>query len=496
MASVRNASDSALRIVAAVAFLGFVAIWASLNLTKGAWFDEIFTLAAARHDMPLLDIIGGRLSDDVHPPFFLLLAWLIEPIVGQNVVVGRFLNIAVIAVAVATIAGLTRNNRTQQFFATVVVVVLFSAQPLLSAALEYRSTSISLSANAVIVVVLFMICTNENDYSRSDMRTFVTLIITLLVVLSFHYLAAAQSFGLCMIFAVGLALSGRRRWAIRVGLAVVATSLPLALWFWHQHELMVRGGQTFYATTTPRLFINYSVGFLKSVLLANLVVTSFAVHGFASVPISRLDRHNAFLAIVTIAVLACFFSMFILNIFRPFLVAHYLEPLTPYLAAIIAGLAIGSWPNRKFLTAGLVGLGTMTGLWWSSHHLDHQPGWEVSGRIVASLTRACPTSVVRSVPHWVADPRQRQHAPSEFGTYGVVDWQQRRLATILGFNLDTEHMTAIDGRCPAIIWTEHVFDDVDVRAMMRGAGLAIKPGKTVEYRLLKAGTGRILLVGP
>ena len=53
---------------------------------KGIWYDEMWSMFMARHDLPLGPTYSQRWSYDVHPPLFSFTSWLFEPVTGESIV--------------------------------------------------------------------------------------------------------------------------------------------------------------------------------------------------------------------------------------------------------------------------------------------------------------------------------------------------------------------------------------------------------------------------
>src|SRR5438067_936890 len=103
----------------------FVAATGWIAWHRGVWYDEVWSLYYAHHDLGFWHALVDRWLKDNHPPAFYALGWLAYPAVGDDLFARRMLNLIPLAAAIAAIAWLAASDRRVRNFAVVLALLLF-----------------------------------------------------------------------------------------------------------------------------------------------------------------------------------------------------------------------------------------------------------------------------------------------------------------------------------------------------------------------------------
>src|SRR5258708_36599132 len=85
-----------------------LALMVAVACLRGIWLDEIWSIWASRHDIPLRDVFEQRWLRDVHPPLFHAVNWLLEPITGLDITMRRLEELGPVIIFFLCVAYLSR----------------------------------------------------------------------------------------------------------------------------------------------------------------------------------------------------------------------------------------------------------------------------------------------------------------------------------------------------------------------------------------------------
>ena len=442
-------------------------VWAAVGAmaTRGIWYDEIWSVYVARHDIGFVEALRTRWLTDNHPPAFYALAWLAEPGVGDTIGARRALNFLPVVLAGGVLWWFARRRGDLIPFILLLIVMLLASREMIAAMADHRAYATQLSGNAVLATALAAIATARDDYARTDRGLLASTALTMLLCFNLHFIGALISGAVVGVVGIMLSVSGRRGWGLRLLGTALLAAVPSAIACVVQRRLLVDTATHFWATT--------SNGHARK-LLSRAATTAAWCNPLATgaglwtlFRGDRADTMRRFAAILFVACVLTGLALYVANTVRPFLVTRYLTALQPFLLAILAALAAGTILSHRASWWGTIAVATGT-LSYGATVTPAQRNWTDTAAHIARQVAACPETVVHARGHWIAV----DHPHLMTNEAAIVRFGYERLARAYGFAIEPLGSTRRSSRCPTLLWVEHLPGrSVDARSLVQAAGL-------------------------
>lgn len=467
---------------------------------KGIWFDEVWSLFVARHDLPLSEIYLERWRWDVHPPLFHFAAWLFEPLTGENIVARRLLNFVPLIIALLA-AGLIALRRPQTRVPLIIAAVIILPNPLaFNFFVEHRSYYALISAWFIACSGLLAIALENRDYERSDRWLALLIVPAAIVTLNLHYFCALVAGVMLGAFIISEWVQGRRRWASWLFLSGVLGSIFLLTAAYMQREQLAAAGGYLEWSTSTFGAIKVAASDLAIIFGLNLAAL------FALLPLVRARRDRSVLAIAResrrarfviagfCAIGAAIIVAVIANAVHSMLLRRYLMPLLP-VGGIMLGVAVADRLSRhRLLYAAVLANGLLVATAFAVWGGKRQ-NWNELAQHIGTEVRACPGTRVLAVPDWLMKDFRPPpiSLPDEAMAFGY-----EMLGDRYGFDplirSATAEPLAPSRECPTIVWAEHyqMFPPLPALVADR-ARLTVTPEASAGAVLRRSQTGFVMI---
>ncbi|HUD30376.1 MAG TPA: hypothetical protein VMQ93_16020 [Novosphingobium sp.] len=477
---------------ATLLLLAAALVWACLS--RGPWYDELYTQFVTRPAVPWLTALKGSWLADNHPPLYYMLArasaWL-GPIPHH-----RLLNLAMGALAVAGCAAIVRDVPRLAAAAMALALGLAANEWTLLAGSELRSYFLSLCAGAVLALSLCALRLTGTTGSGARRATYWG---TALVGFNTHIVSSLTCAALVAPFLA--AALWRRDWRearaiaappLVAGLLLLAvTAIQLPTWLANTSVFWIEPGFSS-ARWSVELVVLHT-------LAANRVLLAGALAGAGLMARDVLRRQSSAeggaLCLLGLGAAIAMIGLVALHMLRPMLIEKYLMVL---IAAIAMGIALGFGrlldslgPRLRLLVLAAAFAATVMATVHNAKAAVDSPSWFGTGRLVAAEVARCPGTVVHVDPIWNADviammPRDNAR---------TVPFAYRYVANALGFRLARAGSREMARTCPTIFWAEHDsterWDVPRVTARLRERDMPVE-----GLRFRRVGKGWIALVPP
>jgi hypothetical protein len=440
-----------LAVVAVLAGL-LLAAW-TVATAKGVWFDELFSIYEARHHAPFADMFWRHWMVDGHPPLFNMSNWAMQPLVGDDIVARRALNLLPLALAGMALIEIARRYVEARAFLFVFALLMLASPVALEQIVEHRANFAQLAAMSVAVAVFAAIGLAGRDFGETDRPVALILFLALLVAFNLHYIGALSAGFVTGIFIAASWIAGRPRWtAIMLGLAAVA-AIPLAASIAAQSLLLAGYTRDFWITTDSATAVKTFLDLFMGGAKANIVVTGIAVFALGTAALRRnpADYRPQIEVAATclIAALLVCAALFVVNMNRPIILLRYLVTEVPLIAAALAVLGADLMVRKRWLILAST-LAALLTLSLFTQRLSAQQNWFASARIVADVVRGCPSAAVHTPIEWSRDFTDDGPDYAAVMRYGYETVGRR-----FGFVVEPAASQRVDPNCPTLVWVEH-----------------------------------------
>ncbi len=464
-----------------------VGLMVTIACIRGIWFDEIWSMWASGHDIPLKEIIEQRWLKDVHPPLFYALNWILEPITGLSIQERRLENIGALAIFLLSAYALAREAPGILKFLVIFVVLYITNTYSINYFGEYRSYFIQSCLFSICLITMYSISARGADFNRkNDIFPAVILFVSMIISLNIHYIGtfiAGISIGAFLLDQIRMR---HWRWSFLIVFAGLISAIPLLSLYWLESRFIGATAAEFWADTSFPRALRIIGSVVRESALGNIVA---AVCGGAVVlglwrkptenqgdeqPESRVPW--SFVLAMATALTIASAALLAVNQVRPIVVDRYLINMTPIVSIIVAAAATAPlWSSRLVFAAFLIN-GAITATVVSAPEIRTQR-WYDTARYIRTQIKACPTAQVYALA-----PGTQGSQRLEVNTFGY-----RLVAGYFGFPIkvirssDTSALK-VSHECPTLFWGE-AMADIDVKTLadapfargLSGAGLKDAP---------------------
>jgi hypothetical protein len=468
---------------------------------RGPWYDEFYSFYLVRPGAPLGVLVPAWLRDN-HPPLFYALAWVWARLLGlgglgDSVEGLRTINLVVLAVTVALIARLARDDGWFRAVVWYYITALAGIFTVLDRIDQLRSYFLSLALTALVVPLLARWLRRDANPAGQS----VALGILLALTFSVHLITTVIVAGL--VAAVFGHLVVARRWhdALRLALIAGLALIPFAVMMAFQLSTIVANTQVFWippGLNAARWSVEMEV---VNALTANPVLGLVALAGLGA-SIFGAMRHNTqsretALLIITLGagLVLALVVLVIAHLHRPLLITRYLVALDPVLAMMLALGAERVTRHLPVYVTAVIDLAILIAAGLAIHaNLDktlHQWSWHGTAGTIAAQVRNCPETMVYPDMSWNTEPLSMP--PRE--NREVVPFSYDYVAHRYGFALAPAGSHTLSTRCPTLFWTEHVANmhpsANTVIRNLRASGYPVTSG-----RMVRTDIGWVLITPP
>ncbi|MEW5685526.1 MAG: hypothetical protein AB1942_11460 [Pseudomonadota bacterium] len=506
----------ALTVVAALA--AYILVMVALAArSRGIWLDEIWSLWLSQGDVPLEQVATQRWFQDVHPPVFSAINWLLDPVVGEGMFGRRMINLIWVLYFFAGAGFLAAKYPATRKFILVFAVLILANRHMALYFPEHRSYTMVLGLSATVICCLQWLFSADRDFDlRKDLGAALLTVFSVVLALNVHFvttLILGLMLGLALL---ALVLEKRYRAAGLVFVAGALAGPPLLGALYAQSLYLTDATQTFWVETGPLGAARKMVNVGAITVVANLVALAVALIVAAPLVLKgglgdRLRTMRAaepsqrawrFVAVMVAAVIVPSLLLMAISLVRPIVVERYLLSFVAIIMAGIAALAAEQILARKWLFV-LFALNAVLAFTVFVQKPLHDPRWNETAVKVKRIVDTCPgTRVYALYPTYVKPYPAAANQPP------VHWWGYQHVAEEAGFrviNLDPEKSgpIALSASCPTVLWAEHmeqrkhaaeVLDDEPFAAGAPQLQAALRAAK-VDFGAPKA-TGFVLVIPP
>jgi hypothetical protein len=455
----RQSPASLILTGAVLAFILGCMIFVARN--RGIWIDEIWTLWMTRHDIPLRAVIDQRWTQDVHPPLFFAVNWLVSPLVGLDIFTRRLLNLIPIASFLAVAAGFGVADRRMRPFAIVLVVLTLGNGLAITYFGEYRSYFTELCAAGSLVTGLYWLAVGEHDFEPArQWPAAIVICATELLALNLHYVGTVILGAVLGVSILDLLRRRHWRWAALLSVTGVIAAMMLGGAFLSEVPYVRAAAPSYWiATNTPRAVLYVIDAMIRGGaenLVADVAALAALVSAFRAGRAGRWPALN-FAITFFLGLSAAILLLLVINAFKPVIMPRYLMPLVPLSAGLVAALCAETvFSNRWLLAALLVNATLIAAVEASRPHL-RPSRWDGAADKVADIVRRCPDTKV-----YVADPVFFSRNGNPPGSSPIFAFGYRAVAKAHGFTVNAVDPNnpapiARPANCPTVFWVEAVF---------------------------------------
>jgi len=371
-----------LAVVTLVAFARFI--------TRGTFYDEMFTLAMTAKEVPFSDFLH-YLSLDVHPAGYFLLVYPVEHLGLEALPVLRLLNLIGVPLVIWGLMFAERHAVMTRQQSLVLGALCMSSFVFLSNFGEMRAyfllacASVSLSA---VWLVLARSTESGSALAKGHLAAWAAMV---LLISNLQYYGAFLAGVMTLALLIDLART--RSWGgalqlAAVSLAAVAPAGILAV------IQMGRQPETFWISTTTFEAMFLMLDFVRDAIINNLAAFALAFVALAAlVERRRLAGADRSAAILLACVAGFFGFVLMLNMAVPMVIARYLTPaIGPLLvAATLLALRPGA---VRIAGVAIMGFAILAATQAAVLNKHDRGGWEASAELVAQKVAACPSTQV------------------------------------------------------------------------------------------------------
>lgn len=464
----------------------FVAATGWIAWHRGIWYDEVWSLYYAHHDVGFRHALVDRWLTDNHPPAFYALSWLAYPLVGDDLFARRMLNVIPLVAAFAAIAWLAWSDSRVRHFAVVLALLLLGTTHMFDAMIEHRGYMTQLAADAVLVTGLFAVTIRSDDYAAGDFRLLLLLGLALLVAFNLHYFSAFITGAIVAVFIASWWLQRKRRWAIRLMAVAILAGLPLVAAYLVERSVLESTATNFWVTTTTGAGVQNIMQLIGSARYLNVVVLGAVAWGLYGKEF-RQDggaQTAAFALTAAAAILVTATALLLANAVRPFIVPRYLVAMAPFSAAILAAMSAEVILRYRWVTA----LAIVASIMAMTSAFGKQAGvmqWTTTAGPVAEIARHCPSTVVHALPRWIIRDNPQVLANED----AVVRFGYAHVAAQSGFAIEDGNRVSRD--CPTLLWMEQ-HNPIPAADAARWANLPVTPDQIAHARVIEGETGFVV----
>lgn len=435
---------------------------------QGVWIDEIWSLWMSDPSVPYPRVLTERWLQDLHPPLFHAVNWLLSPVLGNDIFVRRLLNLFPCAYFLAILTFTGRRSARSARFALVLAVVALTSRGAAWYFPEHRSYFTELCLTGALCALMRELFVRDRDIRLAEEPALVALtFLTIVVTLNLHFIAVVLVGSFLGMAA--LALLARRRWWA-AGLVIAATAVafgPVLMALWAELGFLTAVGD-FWTKSGPLDTLKMLVATPAHSFADNLVAGFAAVvaayaawrgrRGAASASPPPAWSPNTddvwFAATLFAGIVFGMAFLLVVNISRPLVVPRYLITLVPLTAGVVATLGADLLLSRRGWTLLFLINAALVLAVFSVKPLTN-PRWEGTIKYIRARVEQCPSTKVYGLDTTIFP------YPRPFNEHIIQDWGYQAMGRENGFSvtlLDPRRPNApvLSNTCPTLLWAEHI----------------------------------------
>ncbi len=452
-----------------------------LAATRGLWFDEFWTIFLSRHAAPVRELLDTRWGPDVHPPFYTIYTWALEPLTGDGKLAMRLTNLLGLAPIAAGCLIVRRRHGHARFLA--LFVLLLASSPFFVTYFgEYRSYFLECCGSAFVVLLLHALHFLDRDIdAREDKGLVAAALIGVPLAVMLHFTSGAELLIVCGIAFLYHCWRRHRRTAIllfaamAIGIALLAGSIALVM---HYHP------QSPPNQTSAAKGLALAIGMAGAGAGANLAAAGIGAWALfrSQREASRPARDYPWLLVLTLAALVLVIAG--LNAVKPFLAMRYMIAFIPVGAALAAWLASRvrwAWAIPLVAANAVLLIAAITVQQARNHR------WELYPPRIAGIVARCPATRVIALYTPPLRPEAGAMQAGIRNDRAVFMGGYRLLARQYGFAIEEAPQPdgrgfSVAGPCPTLLWVEqNVYaPEAPAGQIFAVAGLRVPPQATVS----------------
>ena len=516
-----DAQDQSFRLVTganAFVLIGMVtlAIWAAW--LRGPWLDEFWTLWLSQHDLPLAETLRDRWLIDVHPPFFVGLNWLAQPLIGDSILIRRLANFVPLSMTLLFAAAICKRYYRNRNFTTVFVIMALTSPIAAYNITEIRSYFTQICGMMSLIVCLHSMLMLEEGQRVQDNRLLALAACALIFLcLNLHYVTAVVATSIVATSGLGLLVRRHKDWFWLLLAAGVFASMPLVAWFVSQNAFLQQVSGTFWLIVSLPVAIKTLIVLIGKSFCLNFVIVAalfISVVGYFNTrsrqrsstnygggsldPSTSPPDQKVFIAAMAFGFVTASLMLLLVNAHHPqIFAARYLSSVAVTTVAIVAAIiAELVCRRRRIFSLFLLNGALIYGGAVISHGLDE--GWDGAASFIRSQIKECGSLQVLATVY-----RADYVVPNQ---EKVLDWAYREEAARFGFPIKVLPIgSKLDlsdgGNCQTALWIDHVIWSelpkvVTAEDIEKKLDVEIPPIVLRSARLFFSGSGIVILMGP
>ena len=445
-------------------------IWASWQ--RGPWLDEFWTLWLSMHDVPLSEVIAKRWLIDVHPPLFAFLNWLIEPLVGESILLRRLSNLMPFALLLCFASFVYRKYSNARSFIAVFMIMVVTSPVFAYNITEIRSYFTQICFFSALILCVYTILLSETSASvLDDIGLAVTTCFVIVICLNLHYVTAVTSASIVGIAGLYTLVRRQFAWFYLLAIVGIVAVVPLFAWYYAQTTFLDKTSNTFWinvgffaALKTLAGQVLKSAGFnLVAVFALICTAASYFKGGYSIIgghsssitgliPTFFRNKYSFIFAMVLALALGSMILLTI-NFKHPHLfVPRYLASIA-LMSVCIAAAFISDFVFRRPKFYVLLILNGLLVYSFTIVSRARDEGWDHAASLIKGQTANCGTAQVLA-----AEFPAKYHVINQTE---VIDWAYRFMAHRFGFavrfvDAGSRVESSLNGNCPTVLWVDHV----------------------------------------
>lgn len=453
-----------------------IAIFAAGRLlSRGVWFDEIFTLSMTGPGISASEFMR-LLIMDAHPALHFLLVEGLQLMGVTSLVALRLVNLLALPLIVWVVWLGERNGALTRSQSLLIAILAASSFVFIDNFAEARSYFLVASSSLATMIVWRTLTVRIEASERISRGLLIVWGVVLGVLVNLQYFATIMGGLITIALLAHLLVRRDLTQAIRVGLVSMLAAAPAVLLAAVQ---MQHQPEQFWIMTTPIEALELFVQFLRAVVLNNIAAAGLVVIGVMLTLERRVFDSQERAGLIAIAIVVAFFTVaFIINLGKPMVIPRY---LTPAIGPIILGMVM--FATREGMSKWTVTLIAAFAMLAQAEaivtHKHERGGWDESAVVIQNDLKACPNTKVYA--QWDTGPGFNYEFNDIARKKGYDYVSAKHGFTYTAAN--SGDTISPSGECPSIIWAEHVYQLVgtgdNAENVLRQMGL--KTNGTVEY---------------
>lgn len=288
-----------------------------VNLNKGPWLDEGYSLFFGLNDRNLVEKFYGVWVLDVHPPLFSFLTYVVNIFYTLDIYNGRFLNYIPLFFLILYLS-IYRDKKDFFTFSLIASILVLSSSPVYTSFVNFRSY---FTAN-IFFLIYCLSLVNLYQVKSITKKDIIFLTISTFVCINIHYIYAfiALVLGVGFLFSI---FNKKPKEALFFSIIIFSSIIPLLVFLYIQREFIESTHNSFWIKT------NF-LGALKTFIYAEIsgfIIPCFILILFLIFNLlkgSKKYNFNSLGLVFFISIFLSILGLLIINNIQPIIIDRYI----------------------------------------------------------------------------------------------------------------------------------------------------------------------------